>query len=103
MLSGCVRRPSAPSPPPPVPSAQESAPRGVVRVAEGHAARVAAADRFVLEAVLEPDTARVLGEPRVTCNGGQVRIVEASPGERRLTIDYQPGPGSRDLDPNQTV
>jgi anaerobic magnesium-protoporphyrin IX monomethyl ester cyclase len=100
LLSGCGRRPA---PPPRVAPGEGSTPQGSLLVAEGRPPVVAAWEPFVLEAVLRPLDIQVIGEPRVTCTGGQIRRVEGSHGNHVLRIEYQPSGGSRELDPNETV
>ena len=58
---------------------------------------------MMLEAVLQPDTVKVVHEPRVTAKGGKINSVHASPDKRALMIEYQPEGGSRQMDPNVSV
>jgi hypothetical protein len=103
LLTGCRRRPSAPSPPPTPSAAKATTPQATIRVAEGHPDTVAAWEQFMLEAILEPDEVQVIGEPRVTCSDGEIKSVQAGHGKRRLLIEYQPGGGQKELDPNVTI
>ncbi|HZO87902.1 MAG TPA: radical SAM protein [Chthonomonadaceae bacterium] len=111
LLAGCRHVPSGqppqapqnPTPPSGIPAVKITTPQGVLRVAPGSPETVAAWEHFTLEAVLLPEEAQVLGEPRVTASGGEIKRVQAEPGSRMLRIEYRPGGGSRRLDPNETV
>jgi anaerobic magnesium-protoporphyrin IX monomethyl ester cyclase len=103
VLAGCGRRrPVAPETPLPV-VPKGSPPQGFLRVAPGSPTTVAGWEPFTLEAVLLPEDAQALGEARVTRSDGEVRRVEPGPGRRTLRIEYLPGGGSRNMDPNVTV
>src|SRR5262249_44365032 len=102
LLSGCGRQPSMRIPPNP-PIAKVSLPQATLRVAPGSAATIAANESFVLEGMLQPADGQVLGEPRITTDGGQVLSVKASPDKRAVLIEYQPEGGSTARDPNLTV
>jgi hypothetical protein len=100
LLGGCARRPVVPPLPPRAVAAE---PRGFLHVAPGHSETVGPTERFDLEAVLEPEDAQVIGEPRVTSTDGEIKNVKAGPGKRVLTIEYQPAGSSRGFEPNVTV
>ncbi len=100
LLTGCGRKQTQPTL---TPTPKGDTPQGTVHIAEGRPSTVAAWERMTLEAVLTPDDAQVIGEPRVTCSGGEIKSVKASQGKRRLRIEYAPSGGSRSLDPNVTV
>jgi hypothetical protein len=50
---------------------------------------------MTLEAVLIPEDAEVVGEPRVTCHSGEIKSVAQEKGNRTLRILYQPNEGEQ--------
>jgi hypothetical protein len=70
-----------------------SPPHGVIRVAPGHADSVGAWESLNLEAQLEPENSTVIGEPRVTASGGEVKDIEIINGNRTVRILYSPKSG----------
>jgi radical SAM superfamily enzyme YgiQ (UPF0313 family) len=107
LLAGCRRAAHPPltqnlgSPPVNIPLG--SPPQGFLRVAEGSPDTVAAKKPMLLEASLFPEEVQVLGEPRVTTNGGEILKIGASQNRHLLRITYLPEGGSRDLNPNITI
>lgn len=109
LLSGCRSQPQAPPPATslpgtiPGPSSKVVGPQAVLQVAHGYPDTVAGWEPIMLEAVLLPADAQVVGEPRVTASGGRIKRVKTRQSRRSLLITYLPGGGSRELDPNTTL
>jgi hypothetical protein len=80
-----------------------SPPQGVVRVAPGSAAVVAPEEPMLLEALLQPDDAQVIGEPRVTSSDGKIQKIQRRDGDHSLVITFLPTGDRRDWDPNVTI
>lgn len=103
LLAGCRNTNHTASTHTNTPPAAGGAPQASLGVAPGHSDTVAAWETMRLEALLQPDDAVVVGEPRVTASGGTVERVEKSQGGRALRLDYRPGGGYTARDPNVTV
>lgn len=102
LLAGCHSS-SQPSPSALPVVAPGSAPQATLRVAPGHSAQVAAWDAFVLEGILQPEDAVIVGEPRVIASEGSIVRVEKSRTSHRLQIVYHPSGGSTYRDPNVSI
>jgi radical SAM superfamily enzyme YgiQ (UPF0313 family) len=79
-----------------------SPPQGRVRVAPGHSAIVAPDEPMVLEALLQPMDAQVIGEPMVTASQGKILNVQRRESGRSLLITFLPE-GASEWDTNFTI
>jgi hypothetical protein len=102
LLAGCRHGGEANNPARPAvkPGGQ---PEGSITVAPGHAETVAQWESFRLEALLQPDDAVVVGEPRITVSGGSFDEVDKTSGGRQVRFNYHPDGGSTRRDPNVTI